>query len=267
MSKILATAFLLVYYKILQIPGNRALSPIIQFIFMNSSNQAGFQTFSFVHLATVAVIIFVAFFLAFIVRTKKFKALRLPISRLLFTIQIANELIFLFIIISIGVWDYKWGLPIQICDLAVFAVAFSLLKHNQFVWELAYFWGLGGTVQAILSPDIQFTFPDYAYIKFFLTHGCIIIGVIYLSVGCGGKIYKSSLLRVFVTTNIYSFAILIFNRLLDTNYLYLCEKPSQPSILDYLGPWPTYLLWLEVILIVSLLFYYLPFYIAEKVNE
>jgi uncharacterized membrane protein YwaF len=31
------------------------------------------------------------------------------------------------------------------------------------------------------------------------------------------------------------------NAVLGTNFLFLCRKPSNPTLLDALGPWPVYI--------------------------
>jgi len=261
--------------------------------------RSSFHTFNFIHLITIGIIFFIASSLVFIARYRKTRHLVKPISISLAIILLGNELIYFLIIVYNQTWSYRWGLPLQICDLAIFAVCYSLItglrksngrksekingrakpstdyyiiyekvsKHRQFIWELAYFWGLGATIQAILTPDLQETFPSYIYFKFFLGHGCIIIGAIFLAFGVRRPIHLKSVWRVWLATNIYALCILVFNRIFDTNYLYLCAKPHQSSILDFFGPWPFYLLGIEAILIITLSICYLPFYVAAKIRK
>lgn len=222
--------------------------------------------FDDVHLSTLAIIFGVTGFLILLARHPRTRFLARPTSLFLAIVIIINELIFIALVFSTGQWDFRRFLPLNLCDLTIFIVTFSLIWHRQWVWEVAYFWTLGGSLQAIVSPDLGVTYPDYFYIKFFLTHGLLVIGVCFLAAGCGRKIYRESIRRVFMITNIYAVVIGIFNLAFDTNYSYLCEKPSQPSILDYLGPWPYYIVSLEGVLLISLIFYYLPFYITEKIK-
>jgi len=227
-------------------------------------NNSDFTTFNLTHLITLGIIFLFSLIFILLARHDKTKIFIKPIRYTLAAVLIGNELIFISGAIIQGVWSYKWGLPLQLCDLAILAVAFSLIKHNQFIWEIAYFWGLGGTVQALLTPDLRINFLDYIYFKFFITHGCIVIGVIFLAAGIGRPISFQSVKRVFIITNCYAAFIGVFNWLYKTNYLYLCQKPSMPSIIDFMGPWPYYFFGLEVTLIISLLFYYLPYYMKNN---
>lgn len=223
-----------------------------------------FKLFGTVHLATIAVILLTALFYVLAVRHPKLSRWGKPLSVFLAVVLLGNEIIFIGGAMVNGLWNYAWGLPLQLCDLAIFAVAYSLFRHKQWVWELAYFWGLGGTLQAVLTPDLKAAFPEYIYFKFFLTHGCILVGVIFLSAGLKRPITFHSVVRVWVITNFYAAFVALFNWFFKANYLYLCRKPSQPSLLDYFGPWPWYIFGMEALLAASLLIYYLPYYPALR---
>jgi uncharacterized membrane protein YwaF len=55
------------------------------------------------------------------------------------------------------------------------------------------------------------------------------------------------MLSAFKWLNIYVLALIPINYLLDANYFYLMAKPINPSVLDYFGPWPIYILVAELL--------------------
>jgi uncharacterized membrane protein YwaF len=57
--------------------------------------------------------------------------------------------------------------------------------------------------------------------------------------------------------------IALFNWITDGNYLFICHKPENGSIMDFFGPWPWYILVLEVVGIVSFYIYYAPFAVID----
>ena len=56
------------------------------------------------------------------------------------------------------------------------------------------------------------------------------------------------------------------NVLLDANYLFLREKPEGASILDALGPWPWYVIWLICLAMVLCFVCYLPFAVHRRIS-
>jgi uncharacterized membrane protein YwaF len=59
--------------------------------------------------------------------------------------------------------------------------------------------------------------------------------------------------------NVYAAAIAAFDTVFRTNYFYLCRKPVNPSLLDYMGPWPLYILTGEAVAVLLFWLVALPF--------
>jgi uncharacterized membrane protein YwaF len=64
------------------------------------------------------------------------------------------------------------------------------------------------------------------------------------------------------------FAVLVgpFDYFYKTNYFYLRSKPPNPSLLDFLGPWPIYIACTEAVALVLFLLLYLPVRHTRKVR-
>jgi hypothetical integral membrane protein (TIGR02206 family) len=166
-----------------------------------------------------------------------------------------------------GRWVLENGIPLQLCDLAIFLCAYGLIRRSTRAFEFAYFWGLSGTLQGLITPSLNHEFPDYRCLRFFLAHSGIIISVVYLAFGLGLRPSKKSIWRVFWVTNVYVMFVGVLNAMLGTNYLFLCEKPMSPSLVDYMGPWPYYLVGLEVATLLSFILYYSPFFVVDRLKR
>ena len=73
---------------------------------------------------------------------------------------------------SVG-WDVRTDLPLHMCGFSVFATSWALLKRDQLIFELCYFWGLGGAIQAILTPDTTGFHSHFYLFTFMISHGLI----------------------------------------------------------------------------------------------
>jgi hypothetical integral membrane protein (TIGR02206 family) len=151
------------------------------------------------------------------------------------------------------------GLPLNLCDWACIALIVALLTRAQFAYELGYFWGLGGTLQGLITPDLDYDFPDPQFLFFFGEHGGIIAALLYLALGTGLRPRPSSLPLVAVATLFYAAIAGIADWWLGTNYGFLRAKPAGASLLSFMAPWPWYIPELMAAGILSLMVYYLPF--------
>ena len=158
------------------------------------------------------------------------------------------------------------GLPLNLCDWAAAALIFALIRPSQIAYELGYFWGLGGTLQGLITPEVSYNFPDPQFIFFFINHSGIIAALLYLSfMGC--RPYPASLPRVAAATFFYVGVAGLADSLLPVNYGFLAAKPATASIMDFLSPWPWYIPELVLIGILSLMIYYIPFAVMDGLKR
>jgi hypothetical integral membrane protein (TIGR02206 family) len=154
-------------------------------------------------------------------------------------------------------------IPLNLCDWATVATIVALVNLTQKTYELAYFWALCGTLQALITPDCVYDFPDVQFTMFFVYHGGIIAAVIYMTVGLRMRPYLISIVRVTGWTLLYGLTAGAADWILGTNYGFLRAKPDHLTLLSYMSPWPWYLPELLVAGVVFMLFWYLPFAIAD----
>ncbi|MBI3680625.1 MAG: TIGR02206 family membrane protein [Acidobacteria bacterium] len=158
-----------------------------------------------------------------------------------------------------GWFQFPSGLPLQLCDLTLWLTVVAALTLNPAAFEFAFFTGLVGAGMAVLTPDLWEPFPSYGTVYFFLAHGGVISSLLYLWWSGQTRPQPGCVRRSMALLNIYGVAIGIFNAVFGANYMYLCRKPQNPSLLDYMGPWPLYILAGEALALIFFTALWLPF--------
>ncbi|MEJ0025785.1 MAG: TIGR02206 family membrane protein [Rhizomicrobium sp.] len=156
--------------------------------------------------------------------------------------------------------------PLNLCDWATVATVVTLFWPNQRTYELAYFWALAGTLQGMLTPDVQLDFPDIQFLLFFVFHGGIIASVLYLTFGLKMRPYPSSLPRAIGWSFVYAATAGLFDWASGANYGMLRTKPPYPTILDVMPAWPWYIGVLILMGLASTLVYYAPFFVIDRIR-
>lgn len=162
------------------------------------------------------------------------------------------------------VWEF---IPLHLCDLSIFLALYALLSKQRLAAELLYFWTCSGTFLAMVLPAIDRGFPSLRFFIYFALHGGVVVTSVVLVYGMGLTPDKRSPPRAFGLTLIYMAAVAVVDFATGQNYLFLAHKPPQETLLDYMGPWPVYIL---VALTIGLgLFYVLnwPFRNVEPASE
>ncbi len=158
----------------------------------------------------------------------------------------------------------SYALPLELCHCVMIACVVSLLRPNRFASEIVYFCGLAGTLPAMITPDIGREFPSWDYVQFYWAHGTVLLAVVFLVAGKGFRPRRGSMWRVLAAVNMYAAVVGATDAAFGWNYGYLCDKPAHPSLMDYLGPWPWYLLSLEAVAIAAFCLLDLPWRLARR---
>jgi hypothetical integral membrane protein (TIGR02206 family) len=163
-----------------------------------------------------------------------------------------------------GTWTIQTMLPFHLCSVLVWGGGLALLTRNKAVYEFMYFLGIGGALQALLTPEAGiYGLPHFRAFQTLIAHGLILSSPIYMTFIEGFRPTWKSILRVAVIINIYMVIVFFVNKLLDSNYLFIARKPETASILDMLPDWPVYILYMEALGIVTCLILYIPFAIKD----
>ncbi|MEI9991156.1 MAG: TIGR02206 family membrane protein [Rhizomicrobium sp.] len=224
-----------------------------------------FVLFGTQHLAAIALTLAVPAILAMIARRQGPRAdiaIRRGLAALLIGTWIAWYALF---------FARDWlgpgnALPMNLCDWASIALIATLLAPGQRSFELAYFWALAGTTQGLVTPDVNYAFPEVQFVVFLLGHGAIIAAVLYLVAGGGMRPVPASLPRVVGWTLAYAAAAATTDWLLGVNYGFFRAKPGHATVFDLMPAWPWYIPEAIGLGIVATLLLYLPWYVADRMR-
>jgi hypothetical integral membrane protein (TIGR02206 family) len=141
------------------------------------------------------------------------------------------------------------SLPLHVCDLAGLFACLSLVTRARFWRMILFFWGLGLSTQAFITPVITDGPQSVRFWLFFVSHLTIVGTAAYdLASDRFRPKWKDVLIAIAFTTA-YGILIVPFNLALDANYGYAGNtRPDQPTLIDKLGAWPQRLglMWLIV---------------------
>jgi hypothetical integral membrane protein (TIGR02206 family) len=166
--------------------------------------------------------------------------------------------------VAAGTFDIRQHLPLQLCRFSNIAIVLVLVFKKQWWYEILYFWALGGMLQASITPDLQHEYPHFMFFRFWIGHPGMILAIVYATVVYGMRPQPRHILKAMLALNVFLLAALATNLTLDTNYLFLSAKPATPSILDYLGPWPWYLLGAEFVALANFSAAYVPWIFIDR---
>jgi hypothetical integral membrane protein (TIGR02206 family) len=138
-----------------------------------------------------------------------------------------------------GQWNPKESLPLQLCDLACLISPLVYLTHWRLPRALIFFWGIGLSTQAFVTPILLEGPGHMKYYLFWLVHLAIVGSGVYDLVVRRYRPTLRDLLMAIAVTIAYALAMVGVNHVLDSNYGFIGNQlRDRPTVIDKLGPWP-----------------------------
>lgn len=204
--------------------------------------------FSVSHFFIIALLLIVAtgiYFFRDKLRSKKMRYFEIGVAISLIIMEITYHL---WMYIN-GSWDVSHAIPLELCSISLILNIVLLLTRKKIIYEILLFTALLGASQAIFTPLLNYDFPHFRFFHFFYTHLMSIWVPLYFTWAKGYRPTIRSVLKLFIFLNVLMPIIMLINKLVGGNYMFLSHKPNSASLLDLLGPYPWYILSLEGLLI------------------
>ena len=229
---------------------------------MDSEN--AFHPFGPAHLVIIFLTVALPFALAHLVRMTQSIRLERFIALSVGALLLLNYGCAVFFVRRFHATTWVESLPFQLCDWAMFVIIIAMWTERRRWFEVAYFWGIGGTLQAIITPNLPFGFPDRRFFSFFVAHSAIIVGILFLMLVRRYRPWPASIVTTFLWTEVYFVATLPIDLVTGVNYGFLLHKPEAFSILSYLSDWrPLYLLQMHGLALLFFVILYVPFAVYD----
>ncbi|MFS0915744.1 TIGR02206 family membrane protein [Brevibacillus sp. 179-C 1.1 NHS] len=218
-----------------------------------------FRLFSPSHLITLIMV------LCLVVLTYLFrKKLQAPANRfatryVLAGVLLLSEVCYQLWHIYTESWTAAYTLPLQLCSVTLLLSAIMLMTRSYGLYEITFFAGIGGAMQALLTPELFYPFPHFRFVHFFVAHAGIVLACLYMTWVEGYRPTVRSIWKTMGFLNLLLLVALLVNNATGGNYLFVSRKPDNPSLIDFLGPYPWYIVSLEVVALTLFFILYVPF--------
>lgn len=135
------------------------------------------------------------------------------------------------------------SLPLHLCDVVAILVPFALWTQHRWLRALLYFWAIGLSTQAFVTPVVTEGLGHVEFWLFWVGHTQIVGSAIYDIVVLRFRPAWRDYISASVITVLYAAVVLPIDLLFGFNYGYIGRVlPDKRTILDSLPVWPWRLL-------------------------
>ncbi len=150
-------------------------------------------------------------------------------------------------------------LPLHFCSIMQFMCVIALGVRSRRIRAITYYGVLCASLQGLITPALAHDYPSPSYFAFFLSHGITVIIALYLPLALKWKPARWDMLWAIGFGIVFLIGVHMINLCLDTNYGFTVSTPPGGSVLDFLGPWPWYMVVMQAPLLGLCMLLTLPF--------
>lgn len=201
--------------------------------------------FSGVHLGLLAATAVLSVLVVWGVRRLRATSAAISISG---WVLLVSSLIYMGWMLLPGNFHIEESLPLHYSDALRLIAAVALIRRSRWAIAITYYWGLTLNLQALLTPHPNMLIgPSVGFVLYWWLHILVFLAPLTLIWGLGNRVGWRDFAVAYGAALGWAGFAMTANAALDTNYGFLNRLPDGASLLDFLGPWPLYVLWLALL--------------------
>lgn len=206
------------------------------------------QLFGGVHLTLLGLTVLLGVLTVWGLRRLRGSGAELTITGIAGWVLLASSLVHMGWVLLPENWDIQRSLPLHYSDALRLVAAVALIRRSRWAVAITYYWGLTLNPQAMLTPHPSMLIgPSVDFLLYWWLHVLVMLAPLALIWGLGSRPRWWDFATAYGAALLWAAAAMATNAALGTNYGFLNHLPEGRSLLDLLGPWPSYVLWVALL--------------------
>lgn len=203
----------------------------------SATSTSSFNPFSLNHLLALAIAVAGIFALISMQKWLKeqkllFQSLRWPFLIIL----IISEFSYHYWAITNDVWSFSGQMPLHLCGIASLTAMIGLLTMRPLWIQVSFYIGIVPAFLALITPELPYDYEHFRFWKFFVHHIAIPWSCLFLALSRPNAITLPSVFLSYALVLVYAAFIGFWvNPWSESNFLYLMQRPTTTSPLDFFG--------------------------------
>jgi len=226
----------------------------------------GFSHYDCLHLIWLAA--FIVITVLSIVAYRRFDAKKKKVWKLTIAALLIADEMFKVVMLLIGGRYLPSYLPLHLCSINIFLIAFHAMKPSKLLSGYLYTVGIPGAVAALLFPSwSSLPIANFMHIHSFTVH--ILLALYPITLAATGELAPDvkSIPKYLLVLVAMAVPIYFINILLDTNFMFLMSADSGNPLYIFQQLWGNHLYGFPVLIAAILIVMYVPLVVFRKIKN